>query len=87
MLDYEGVEYHRGVYDPMGIKKKQDDTALALRNIIMRETVLKSKKSHQRARLRQLRQKREEDKLEMQKIKKTQHLDESNISSAECEDE
>ena len=22
MLDYEGVEYHRGVYDPMGIKKK-----------------------------------------------------------------
>jgi hypothetical protein len=55
VLDYDGVEEHRGVYDPMGIKKKQDDTALALRNIIMKETVLKSKKSHQRARIRQLR--------------------------------
>jgi hypothetical protein len=31
----------------------------------MKETVLKSKKSHQRARIRQLRQKKEEDKLEM----------------------
>jgi hypothetical protein len=49
----------------MGIKKKQDDTALALRNIIMRETVLKSKKSHQRARIRQLRQKKDEEKQEM----------------------
>jgi hypothetical protein len=64
MLDYEGAEEHRGVYDPMGIKKKQDDTALALRNIIMKETVLKSKKSHQRARVRQLRQKRDEEKQE-----------------------
>jgi hypothetical protein len=65
MLEYEGVEEHRGLYDPMGIKKKQDDTALALRNIIMRETVLKSKKSHQRARIRQLRQKKDEEKQEM----------------------
>jgi len=55
MLDYEGIEENRGVYDPMGLKKKQDDTALALRNIIMKDTVEKSKKSHQRARLRQLR--------------------------------
>ena len=65
MLEYEGVEVHRGPYDPMGIKKKQDDTALALRNIIMKETVLKSKKSHQRARIRQLRQKKDEEKQEM----------------------
>lgn len=87
MLDYDGVEEHRGSYDPMGVKKKQDDTALALRNIIMKDTVLKSKKSHQRARIRQLRQKKEEEKLENSKIKNKQQLDESNISSEDCEDE
>jgi hypothetical protein len=65
MLDYKGVEEIRKSYDPMGIKKQQDDTALALRNIIMKETVKKSKMSHQRARIRQLKQKREEYKKEM----------------------
>ncbi len=39
MLEYDGFEQHRGVYDPIGAKKRQDDTALALRNIIMKDTI------------------------------------------------
>lgn len=52
MLDYDGVEQQRGIYDPIGAKKRQDDTALALRNIIMKDTIKKSKISHQKARIR-----------------------------------
>lgn len=39
MLEYDGFEQQRGVYDPIGAKKRQDDTALALRNIIMKDTI------------------------------------------------
>jgi hypothetical protein len=46
VLEFEGMEERGGVYDPMGDKKRQDDTALILRNVILKHTIADSRQSH-----------------------------------------
>ena len=89
ILIYTGSENRHG-YDPMGERKKEDDVALALRNLSMSKTLIKSKDAERSMKLRFI-----DANMELEKVNKMQgklgnpedEEVESNISSEDCENQ